>query len=186
MEEREGLLQTRLTEIFPFLNEKQRRVLAASEAKSFGRGGIQTVARISGISRQTIYNGLADLEEGNVSDRIRRPGGGRKKLREQSPELVKKIEEIIDEVTRGDPESLLRWTCKSVRNVEKSLEEAGYSASYRTVARILNEQEDSLQAKPKTTEGMTDHPDRGQQFRYINEQAKQFLRESQPVISVDT
>jgi transposase len=186
VEERERVLRTKLSEVLPFLNEKQRRVLAASEAKSFGRGGVKTVARITGISRQTIYNGLADLEKGNVSDRIRRPGGGRKKLREQSPELVKKIEDIIDEVTRGDPESPLRWTCKSVRNVEKSLVETGYSVSYRTVARILNEQEYSLQANRKTSEGMKDHPDRDQQFRYINEQAKQFLRESQPVISVDT
>jgi transposase len=144
VEERERVLRTKLSEVLPFLNEKQRRVLAASEAKSFGRGGVQTVARISGISRQTIYHGLADLEKGNVSDRIRRPGGGRKKLREQSPELVKNIEGIIDEATRGDPESPLRWTCKSVRNVEKSLVEAGYSVSYRTVARILNEQEYNL------------------------------------------
>jgi transposase len=186
VEERERALQTRLSEILPFLNEKQRRVIAASEAKSFGRGGIQTVARITGISRQTIYNGMADLAEGDVSDRIRRPGGGRKKLSEQSPELVKKIEDVIDAATRGDPESPLRWTCKSVRNVEKSLEEIGYSLSYRTVARILNEQEYSLQANRKTSEGTKDHPDRDQQFRYINEQAKEFLRESQPVISVDT
>lgn len=111
MEERERVLRAKLSEVLPFLNEKQRRVLAASEARSFGRGGVQTVARITGISRQTIYNGLADLEKGNVSDRIRRPGGGRKKLSEQSPELVKKIEDIIDEITRGDPESPLRWTC---------------------------------------------------------------------------
>ena len=186
MEERERALRTKLAEVLPFLNEKQRRVFAASEAKSFGRGGIQTVARLSGISRQTIYSGLADLAKGNVSDRIRRPGGGRKKLREQSPELVTKIEDIIDDGTRGDPESPLRWTSKSVRNVEKSLVESGYSVSYRTVARILNEQEYSLQANRKTSEGTMDHPDRDQQFRYINEQAKQFLRENQPVISVDT
>jgi len=186
VEGRELALRTKLAEVLPFLNEKQRRVLAASEAKSYGRGGVQTVARITGISRQTIYSGLADLARGNISDRIRRPGGGRKRLREQSPELVDKIEEIIDEGTRGDPESPLRWTCKSVRNVEKSLAETGFTVSYRTVARILNEQEYSLQANRKTSEGKKDHPDRDQQFRYINEQAKQYLRDSQPVISVDT
>jgi transposase len=186
VEWRERALRTKLAELLPFLNEKQRRVLSASEAKSYGRGGVQTVARISGISRQTIYNGLADLARGNVSDRIRRPGGGRKNLREQSPELVDKMEEIIDEGTRGDPESPLRWTCKSVRNVEKSLAETGFTVSYRTVARVLNEQEYSLQANRKTSEGKKDHPDRDQQFRYINEQAKQFLRDRQPVISVDT
>ena len=186
MEERERTLRTRLAEVLPFLNEKQRRILVASEAKSFGRGGVQTVARITGISRQTIYNGLSELARGDVSDRIRRPGGGRKKLREQSPELVNRIEDIVEETTRGDPESPLRWTCKSVRNAEKSLMKIGYSVSYRTVARILNDQEYSLQANRKTSEGTKDHPDRDQQFRYINEQAKEFLREGRPVISVDT
>jgi transposase len=186
VEERERLLRTKLTEVLPFLNEKQRRIVAASEAKSYGRGGVQTLARVTGISRQTIYHGLADLAKGSVSDRIRRPGGGRKKLRVQNPDLLNKIEELVDEATRGDPESPLSWTSKSVRNVEKGLVETGYSVSYRTVARILNEQDYSLQANRKTSEGKKDHPDRDQQFRYINEQAKQFLRTRQPVISVDT
>jgi transposase len=186
VEERARALRLKLAEVLPFLNEKQRRVLAASEAKSYGRGGVQTVARVTGLCRQTIYNGLADLAAGNSSDRIRKPGGGRKKLREQNPKLVKKIEDLIDDVTRGDPESPLRWTCKSVRNVEKGLLKAGYAVSYRTVARILNEEEYSLQANRKTSEGKKDHPDRDGQFRYINEQAKQFLRDGEPVISVDT
>jgi len=165
-------------------------VLAASEAKAYGRGGVAIVARITRMCRQTIYNGLADLAAGHsqthVTDRIRKPGGGRKKLRDQNPDLVKKIEDLVDPVTRGDPESPLRWTCKSVRNVEKGLLKAGYSVSYRTVARILNEQEYSLQANRKTSEGKKDHPDRDRQFHYINEQAKQFLRDGEPVISVDT
>ena len=188
MDERARALRLKLAEVLPFLNEKQRRVLAASEAKSYGRGGIQIVARITGMCRQTIYNGLANLKEGSNSDRdrIRKPGGGRKKLRERNLELVEKIEELLDPVTRGDPESPLRWTCKSVRNVEKGLLKFGYSISYRTVARILNEQEYSLQSNRKTSEGKKDHPDRDQQFRYINEQAKRFLRGGKPVISVDT
>jgi len=165
-------------------------VLVASEAKAYGRGGVAIVARITGMCRQTIYNGLVDLAAGHgqahVTDRIRKPGGGRKKLRDQNPELVKKIEDLVDPVTRGDPESLLRWTCKSVRNVERGLLKVGYSVSYRTVARILNEQEYSLQANRKTSEGKKDHPDRDRQFHYINEQAKQFLRDGEPVISVDT
>lgn len=190
MEERARALRLKLAEVLPFLNEKQRRVLVASEAKAYGRGGVATVARITGMCRQTIYNGLADLAAGHsrahVTDRIRKPGGGRKKLRDQNPELVKKIEDLVDPVTRGDPESPLRWTCKSVRNVEKGLLKAGYSVSYRTVARILNEQEYSLQANRKTSEGKKDHPDRDRQFHYINDQAKQFLRDGEPVISVDT
>lgn len=186
MDNRARALRLELAEVLPFLNEKQRRVVAASEAKSYGRGGVQTVSRITGMSRQTIYNGLADLEAGNTSDRIRKPGGGRKKLTDQNPELVKKIEDLVGPVTRGDPESLLRWTCKSVRNVEKGLKKAGYSVSYRTVARILNEEDYSLQANRKTSEGKKDHPDRDRQFHYINDQAKQFLRDGKPVISVDT
>lgn len=186
MDERARALRLKLTEVLPFLNEKQRRVLAASEAKAYGRGGVQTVARLTGLCRQTIYNGLADLAAGKSSERIRRPGGGRKKLRDHNPKLVKKIEDLIDDVTRGDPESQVRWTCKSVRNVEQGLMKAGYSVSYRTVARILNEQGYSLQANRKTSEGKKDHPDRDQQFRYINEQAKRFLRGRKPVISVDT
>ena len=186
MDERARALRLKLTEVLPFLNEKQRRVLAASEAKAYGRGGVQTVARLTGLCRQTIYNGLADLAAGKSSERIRRPGGGRKKLRDHHPKLVKKIEDLIDDVTRGDPESQLRWTCKSVRNVEQGLMKAGYSVSYRTVARILNEQGYSLQANRKTSEGKKDHPDRDQQCRYINEQAKLCLRGRKPVISVDT
>src|SRR3990172_5783269 len=152
------MLQKKLAEVLPFLNEKQRRVLAASEAKAYGRGGVQTVARVTGMSRQTIYHGLADLEGADLPDRIRRPGGGRKKLREQSPELVATIEDILDDATRGDPESPLRWTCKSVRSVEKGLVETGYAVSYRTVARILNEQEYSLPAHRTTSAGLQDHP----------------------------
>lgn len=179
-------LKQKLSGVLPFLNEKQRRVLAAAEAKFYGRGGVQTVARITGMSRQTIYRGLDDLHAGDQSARIRKPGGGRKKLSSQDSALVQSIEEIMDPVTRGDPESPLRWTCKSLRNVEESLMKAGHSISYRTVGRILKELDYSLQANRKTTEGTKDHPDRDQQFQYINKQAKSFLRNGDPVISVDT
>lgn len=186
MEDIARALKQKLAGVLPFLNEKQRRVLAAAEAKSYGRGGIQTVARLTGMCRQTIYRGLEDLEAGESSERVRKPGGGRKKLKNQDMKLVESIEELIDPVTRGDPESPLRWTCKSLRNLEESLVKAGHSVSYRTVARILNELEYSLQANRKTSEGKKDHPDRDQQFQYINKQAKNFLRNGDPVISVDT
>jgi hypothetical protein len=100
--------------------------------------------------------------------------------------LVEEIEDLIDDVTRGDPEPPLRWTCQSVKKVEKSLKKTGYAISDRTVARILHEQEYSLQANRKTSEGKKDHSGRDQQFRYINERAKEFLRAGDPVISVDT
>ena len=119
------MLRLKLSEVLPLMNEKQRRVVAASEAKWYGRGGVSVVARVTGMCRQTIYNGLASIAAGDSSQRIRKPGGGRKKLREQEPEIVKKIEDLIDDVTRGDPESPLRWTSKSVRKVAESLMEEG-------------------------------------------------------------
>ena len=185
MLDRASLLKRKLAGVLPFLNEKQRRVLAAAEAKAYGRGGVQTVARITGMARQTIYRGLEDLRTKKGLDRIRRAGGGRKRLSEQNPRLVEAIEKLIDPVTRGDPQSPLRWTCKSVRKLAESLAEQGYELSHQTVANILHELEYSLQANRKTAEGKKDHPDRDQQFHYLNEQVRKFLRQGKPVISVD-
>jgi transposase len=179
-------IRLKLSGVLPFLNEKQRRVLAAAEAKSYGRGGIQTLSQVTGLCRQTIYNGLEDLESKNVTDRIRAVGGGRRKLIEKDPKLVAALEELIDPVTMGDPESLLRWTCKSVRKLEIGLKKNGHDASYRTVANILHQLEYNLQSNRKTAEGKKDHPDRDEQFQYINANAKSFLKKHQPVISVDT
>ena len=146
--------------------------MVAAEAKSYGRGGVQTLARITGMCRQTIYRGLKDLQEGHTSERVRKPGGGRKKLSEQNPGLLQALEELIAPTTRGDPESPLKWTCKSVRNLENALKESGHAISYRTVANILHQLEYSLQSNRKTSEGKENHPDRDEQFQYINEQAK--------------
>jgi len=179
-------LRLKLAGVLPFLNEKQRRVVAAAEAKSYGRGGVQTLARVTGMCRQTIYRGLNDLAEGHTSERVRNPGGGRKKLSEQNPELLQALEGLIAPATRGDPESPLKWTCKSVRNLEQGLKESGHAISYRTVATILHQLEYSLQSNRKTSEGKKDHPDRDEQFQYINNQAKGFLSRGAPVISVDT
>jgi transposase len=176
----------KLAGVLPFLNEKQRRIVAAAEAKAYGRGGVQTIARITGMCRQTVYRGLKDLEKGQASERVREPGGGRKKLSDLNPTLLQALEALIDPATRGDPESPLKWTCKSVRNLEDGLKETGYSVSYRTVANILHQLGYSLQANRKTSEGKKDHPDRDEQFQYINKQAKGFLNSGTPVISVDT
>ncbi|PIR15479.1 MAG: ISAzo13 family transposase [Elusimicrobia bacterium CG11_big_fil_rev_8_21_14_0_20_64_6] len=181
----EAALKLKLAGVLPLLNEKQRRVLVASEAKFYGRGGIQTLSRITGMCRQTIYRGLEDLEEGSNSQRIRKPGGGRKKITRENPGIVGAIEKLIEPATRGDPMSPLRWSCKSVRNLEKSLQKSGYSISYRTISTILHEQEYRLQSNRKTSEGKKNHPDRNEQFGYINKQATSFLRREEPVISVD-
>ena len=168
------------------MNEKQRRVLAAAEAKAYGRGGVQTVALITGMSRQTIYRGLEDLQTKVDLNRVRIPGGGRKKLRQNDPYLVESLENLIEPSTRGDPESPLRWTCKSVRNLAAALEDKGHHIGRQSVANILHELEYSLQANRKTSEGKADHPDRDAQFQHINGYAKKFLRKGMPVISVDT
>ena len=183
---KEKLLKLKLSEVLPLLNEKQRRVVAAAEARVYGWGGTQAVARVTGMSPMTIRRGLTDLEIGNDSERIRKPGGGRKKISDTNPALIRVLESLVDPVTRGDSESALRWTCKSVRKLEDALQDRGYDVSYRTVARLLNDLEYRLQTNRKTSEGTKDHPDRDEQFHYINDSANEFLRKKQPVISVDT
>ena len=168
------------------MNEKQRRVIAAAEAQSYGRGGIQTVARITGMSRQTIYRGLSDLESGALSQRIRSPGGGRKRLSEHQPDLVQKLEALIEPGVRGDPQCALRWTTLSTRKLEAALRQEGRQVSYHTVANLLHKLDYSLQGNRRSSEGIVDHPQRDAQFRYINDQAELFLRRRVPVISVDT
>jgi len=186
MNEEAKRIRLKLSGVFPFLNEKQRRILSAAEARAYGYGGIQVVSEITGLCRQTIYRGIKDLEEGEASNRIRKQGGGRKRLTDVYPELTTSLNSLIDSSTRGDPESLLRWTCKSVRNLEESLRKLGYEISYKSVASILHELEYSLQSNRKTSEGKSDHPDRNKQFEYINKRAKKHLRKKCPVISVDT
>ena len=160
--------------------------MAAAEAKSYGKGGVQMVADVTGMARQTIYRGLKDIKDQRDLDRVRKAGGGRKKLTDKDTELVKTIEELIDPVTRGDPESPLRWTCKSVRNLAENLNESGHSIGRQTVANVLHELDYSLQSNRKTSEWKKDHPDRDEQFQHINNQVKSFLRMNFPVISVDT
>lgn len=179
-------LRLKLAELFPLLNERQKRALAAAEAKAFGRGGVTVVAKITGLCRQTIYRGLAELGDFNEVERVRRTGGGRKKLTDKMPEILDAIEDIVDPSSRGDPESPLRWTCKSVRNIADALADQDFEISHQTVANLLYELDYSLQANRKTSEGKKNHPDRDQQFRFINRRAKKFLGKSLPVISVDT
>ena len=186
MDDEAKRIRLKLAGILPHLNEKQRRLLAAAEAKSYGYGGVQLISEITGITRRTIYRGIEDLESSDVSERVRREGGGRKKATENYEDLLDDLEELIDSSTRGDPESPLRWTCKSVRNLESDLRKLGYDVSYKTVGNILHDLEYSLQGNRKISEGKEDHPDRNEQFEYINKQVKKFLRKHAPVISVDT
>lgn len=180
-------LRKKLSGILPSLNEKQKRLLVGAEALSIGYGGIKILSTLTGLSCPTIRRGIAELEMGNknTENNVRKTGGGRKKITEIKPDLEKVLEEILDETTRGDPESPLKWTCKSVRNISDLLEKDGYNVSHQTIASILHNLEFSLQGNKKTKEGNT-HPDRDAQFKFINKSVKKFLKNKLPAISVDT
>ena len=170
------------------LDEKSRRLVAAAESKSWGSGGVSAVSRATGVSRQVIRRGLQELEgpaSGGSGGRIRRPGGGRKKIREKDTTLVADLEKLVGPTTRGDPERSLRWTCKSVRNLADDLEKLGHQVSYPVVAELLHELGYSLQSNRKTKEG-GGHQDRNAQFEHISAKVEQYIGSKQPVISVDT
>ncbi len=184
--EREAAIKQRYERVAPTLNERTRRLVAASEAMTIGRGGISAVSRATGLSRQVISQGIKELqdEERTREGRIRRKGGGRKKLVEKDPHLCEDLERLVEPVTRGDPESPLRWTSKSVRKLAKELSEQGHQVSHELVSQLLSQLGYSLQANRKTLEGGT-HPDRNAQFEHINTQAKAYLADGEPVLSVD-
>jgi transposase len=182
----ESEIGTRFQLLAPFLNERTRRLTAAAEAAAIGRGGISQVSRATGVSRRAIAAGLAQLRPPGVpdGDRIRRIGGGRRKAVATDTALKSDLERLIDPVTRGDPESPLRWTCKSVRRLVEELQGMGHATSRRMVAGLLHESGYSLQANRKTFEGKS-HPDRNAQFEHINAQVQAALQAGEPVISVD-
>ena len=169
------------------LNERQRRLWAASEARAAGRGGVAATARATGLSVPTIRKGIAELDSGErlAPGRVRRPGGGRRRLAESDGTLLADLERLVEADSRGDPESLLRWTSKSVRHLAGGLRELGHEVHFTTVAQLLRGLGYSLQANVKTREG-SQHPDRDAQFRHINAVAKRQLARGEPVISVDT
>jgi hypothetical protein len=171
--------------VAPHLTEKQRRLLAGAGAKALGRGGAR-MARLTGLSRPTVYAGVRELDDPpDPRGRIRRLGGGPNRLAERQPGLLDALDELVDPSTRGDPESPLRWTCKSTRQLADALGAQGFQVSDDTVGRLLKQQGYTLQRTLKTEEGAQD-PDRDGQFRYVNEQAREHLAGGQPVVSVDT
>jgi len=161
--------------------------VAASESLTIGFGGTSEVSRQTGVSRRAIIQGIKELDEapGVRVGRVRRAGGGRKKTVDKDASLKTDLERLVDPVTRGDPESPLRWTCKSVRKLSEELRRLGHQTSHRMVAELLHELGYSLQANRKTLEGSS-HADRDQQFQHINQQVTELLGQRQPVISVDT
>jgi hypothetical protein len=175
----------------PVLDERARRLWAATEARAIGWGGVSQVAEATGLSRITITAGLRELDHPVTADkpkatrqRIRRPGGGRKPMVDQDPDLLRDLETLVDPVTRGDPMSPLRWTCKSAAKLATELQAQGHAVSERSVNRLLNALGYSLQSNRKAIEGRG-HPDRDAQFQYINRRVKAFQRQGHPVVSVD-
>ena len=170
------------------LDERLWRLFAATEAKVLGRGGVSAVAAATGVSRRAIHVGLQELAAQapqDKPDRIRRPGAGRKRLIEQDPTLLADLERLIEPLTRGDPESPLRWTCKSLRRLSEELRAQGHRVSHTLVGQLLHGLGYSLQANAKTLEG-SGHPDRNAQFEHINREIELRIGQGQPVISVDT
>jgi len=185
----ESTIRRRFRLIAAHLDERMRRLVAAAEAAAMGFGGVSIVARATGVSRRAIRIGATELRQKpravGGAGRVRRPGGGRKKAVHQDLTLLRDLEALIEPVTRGDPESPLRWTAKSVRRLAAELQRQGHRTSHRMVAEMLHELGYSLQANAKTIEGAR-HPDRNAQFEYINEKVRKFLAQREPVISVDT
>ena len=180
-------LAEKLRSVWPLLDERTRRLMAANEAMALGYGGVSVVHRVSGLSRKAIMKGIQEIQSGSTpgEGRIRRSGAGRKPITVADPELVETLEALVDEQTRGDPQSPLRWICMSTRAIARHLERRRHPVSHTKVAQILHDLDYSLQSNRKTEEGK-DHPDRDAQFRFISAAVKRHLAQGLPVISVDT
>lgn len=186
MKEHARLIRRKYKILAPHLNERSRRLFAAVEAQSIGYGGISVVSRVTKISRRAIHVGLKEIEQKRKSsDRIRAPGGGQKQAVINNPGLLQKLESLVEPLSRGDPMSALRWTCKSTSLLSNELKRRGYQASARLVASLLHKMKYSLQGNQKTQAGKQ-HPDRNAQFEHINTEATTQMRAHNPVISVDT
>ena len=182
-----GLIKAKFESLAPALNERARRVWAATEATALGHGGIAVVSRATGISVSTISRGIRELDSGEIAEpgRVRRHGGGRKSVLDTDSTLLADLEGLVEPSASGNPESPLRWTSKSVRNLAAQLRAMGHSVSHQLVANLLYAAGYSLQTNRKTREG-ANHPDRDAQFLFINDQVRRFQRGRRPVISVDT
>ena len=183
-------LKKKIKKLLPHLNEYQKRIFLAGEAEALGRGGNTIISKLSSVSRPTIIQGRKDLAANKPQTdspliRTRSVGGGRKKLTDKDPALLADLESLVEPLTRGEPDSPLRWTCKSTRTLSEELKKKGYNISHTVISELLSELGYSLQSNAKRIEG-NQHPDRNAQFNYLNKQTKAHLSKDFPVISVDT
>ena len=184
--ELEATIVEKYAAVEAFLDERGRRIWAAAESRAIGHGGDALVSDATGLSRPTIWAGRREIESGDtLPGRIRRPGAGRPGIEQAQPGIKQAREKLVDPLTRGDPQSPLRWTCKSRAKLTQALVQAGWRVSSTTVGRLLHELGYRLQSVRKSREA-TSHPERGAQFEYINAKADDFLQRGQPVVSVDT
>jgi transposase len=183
----EGAIRVRFAAVAALLDERSRRLVAGAEALAAGHGGVSAVGRATGLSRTTVQRGVADLQAGAAvgAGRVRREGAGRPRATERDATLRQDLEALIEPTSRGDPESPLRWTCKSVRKLAAELGRKGHTVSHQTVSELLHELGYSLQANRKVLEG-TNHPDRNAQFEFLNGAVQLQLEAGEPVVSVDT
>jgi len=183
----ESAIRVRFEALAPELDERRQRLLAAAEARAVGWGGVSAVTRATGMARSTIRRGLDELEAGETlaGDRVRRPGGGRRPLSETDKTLIDDLRSLVEPATRGDPQSPLLWTSKSLSKLSQGLRDMGHKIGRTLVGELLHKLDYSLLANRKTREG-TSHPDRDAQFHYINERVKEALAAGEPAISVDT
>ena len=191
------MLKDKVTKVLSILNERQKRLYLAMEAEDLGHGGVLLLSKASNVSHKTIIKGkkeLRDLSQKDTAelsedimlvDRIRKEGGGRKKVKESNPALMNVLELMLEPVTRGHPESVLKWTCLSTRTLAAALKKKGHIVSHTKVGELLKEAGFSLQSNSKRIEG-NDHPDRNEQFMYINNKTEKYIANSYPAISVDT
>jgi biotin operon repressor len=182
-------IQNKYESFLPYLNERTRRIWAAIEATTLGYGGVSAVAAATGLSRNTIAAGIRELQNNKgkavVPVQIRQPGAGRKLVEEIDPTILKALESLVEPTTRGDPQSSLRWTCKSVTKLAEELQRLGHQVCPKTVYNLLQAMNYSLQSNRKTTFGSA-HPDRDKQFEHIANTVTRFQQRHRPVISVDT
>jgi hypothetical protein len=181
-------LKRKFRSVWHLLDERTRRITAANEAMNLGWGGVSLVSRACGLSRQAITRGIQEIKEGTATlpGRVRRAGAGRKSITTHDTRLLDALDSMIEGSTRGDPESPLRWICKSTRAIAAALTKKGHAVSHVKVGQLLHEQNYSLQSNRKTKEAEEDHPDRDAQFRHISAEVKSFMIQGLPVISCDT
>lgn len=183
----DSIVENRINTMLQFLDEKQRRIYLATEAEGLGYGGIKSVHELTGVSQTTIIRGIKELRNGTVEqNRVRKSGGGRKAITQKYSNIRDEIEEIVNGSTLGNPEKTLLWTTKSLRNIEKVLQEKGFEITHDTVGNLLRDMGYSLQLNQKMLQVGEPHPDRDDQFRYIDKKCGKFIKQGQPVISVDT